>query len=311
MAHDTEMVARQVNLTFALLGQSDKRDYDWVVANVDGYGHDPEDTSVDAVRTKIRRDIKDLKRLGVPAGYDDGQVWVDKELYELPPIDLTAEEASVIGLAVDFTQGGGLGAFARSGWTKLAAGGATRAFDAPALVSVSNDITELDAGILRDVAACVRGRQRISFDFTRAAGAAPERRVVDPWGVVPLNNRAYLVGFDIDRGEERVFRMKKISDVRKSTVEGPFHDQSRDLQGIIEEQLRGPVTDATVVVSGGAGEELARRGTRDGDTITVQGLERDWVVRTIASLAGNLQSVEPADVRADVVALLHSGAKEA
>lgn len=310
MAHDTEMVARQVNLTFALLGQSDKRDYDWVMANVDGYGHDPEDTSVDAVRTKIRRDIKDLKRLGVPAGYDDGQVWVDKELYELPPIDLTAEEASVIGLAVDFTQGGGLGAFARSGWTKLAAGGATRAFDAPALVSVSNDITSLDAGILRDVSACARGQQRISFDFIRAAGSAPERRVVDPWGVVPLNNRAYLVGFDIDRGEERVFRLKKVSDVRKSTVEGPFHERTRDLQEIIEEQLRGPVTDATVVVEGGAGDELARRGTRDGDTITVRGVERDWVVRTIASLAGSLESVEPADVRADVIALLRSGAEE-
>lgn len=305
MADDTLMVTRQVGLTFALLASPAKRDADWVRAHVDGYGG-----SRDAVTHQIERDVRELRKLWVPIHYERGEVWVDKDLYELPPIDLSAEEASAVGLAVDLSQNGTLGAFARSGWTKIAASGATRTFDAPAIASVSNDIMQLDPDTFGAIVTCVRNKQRMSFDFVRAAGKEPERRVIDPWGVVPLNNRAYLVGFDVDRGEERVFRVKKISAVRKVRTEEQFHafapgeQEGRSLQDVVEETLRGPVTDAVVMLAPGAGEELTRRGTRDGDTVTLTGVERDWVVRTIASLAGSVISVEPADVRADVVQLL-------
>ena len=104
--------------------------------------------------------------------------------------------------------------------------------------------------------------------------------------------------------------MKKVSAVRKVRTEEKFHafepgeQEGRSLQDVVEDTLRGPVTNAVVTLAPSAGEELARRGTRDGDTVTLTGVERDWVVRTIASLAGSVVSVEPADVRADVVELL-------
>lgn len=309
MADDAAMVARLVGLTFALLASPGKRPIDWVRANVEGYGHN----SRDAVAHQLDRDVAELRKLWVPAHFKGGEVWVDKDLYELPQIDLTPQEASAIGLAVDLSQRGTLGAFARSGWTKLAASGATRAFDAPAIASVSNDITQLDSDTFGAIVTCVRNRQRMSFDFVRAAGKEPERRTVDPWGVVPLNNRAYLVGYDVDRGEERVFRVKKISAVKKvrtaGGAAGGFVSATRDLQEIVQDALRGPVTDAVVEVAGEAGDELAQRGERDGGTITLRGVERDWVVRTVASIAGSVVAVEPADVRADVVALLSHAAE--
>lgn len=306
MADDKDMVIRQVGLTFALLASPEKRDITWVMAHVDGYGG----RSRDAAAHLIRRDVEELRRLWVPAHFADGQVWVDKDLYELPPVDLTAEEASVVGLAVDLSQPGTLGSFARSGWTKLAASGATRDFDAPTLVSVSNDIFQLRPDTLRAIVACVRNKQRMSFDFVRAPGKEPERRTVDPWGVVSLNNRAYFVGFDIDRDQERVFRVKKMSRVKRVNTTDTFHEQAGELQQIVEATLQGDVVDAVVTVSGNAGDELATRGTREGDTITLNGVDRDWVVRAIASLAGHLVSVEPAEVRADVVKLLRASKEE-
>ena len=306
MADDKDMVIRQVGLTFALLASPEKRDIAWVQSHVDGYGG----RSRDAASHLIRRDVEELRRLWVPAHFADGQVWVDKDLYELPPVDLTAEEASVVGLAVDLSQPGTLGSFARSGWTKLAASGATRDFDAPTLVSVSNDIFQLRPDTLRAIVACVRNKQRMSFDFVRAPGKESERRTVDPWGVVSLNNRAYFVGFDIDREQERVFRVKKMSRVKRVNTTETFHEQVGELQQIVEATLQGDVVDAVVTVSGNAGDELATRGAREGDTITLNGVDRDWVVRAIASLAGHLVAVQPADVRADVVKLLRASKEE-
>ena len=66
-----------------------------------------------------------------------------------------------------------------------------------------------------------------------------------------------------------------------------------------------------MTVSGAAGDELASRGQRDGDTIKLQGVDRDWLIRTVASLAGSVSAIEPADVREDVVALLrHMGGEK-
>ena len=156
---------------------------------------------------------------------------------------------------------------------------------------------------------CVQAKQRISFDFVRAPGKDPERRVADPWGVVSLNNRAYFVGYDIDRDDVRVFRLKKISRLKKVRHSDAFHERAGDLQALVEETLRGELIDATVTVTHGTGEELAQRGSRtsgDTDTITLRGVDRDWAVRTIASLAGNVLAVEPLEVREDVVKLLRT-----
>lgn len=313
MANDNDMIVRQVGLTFALLASPEKRDVAWVQAHVDGYGN----RTRDAATHLVERDVRELRDLGVPARYQDGKVWVVKDLYELPAINLTAEEASVVGLAADLSKPGSLGEFARSGWTKLAASGATRSMDATALTSVSNDIFQLRPDTLRAIVKCVQAKQRISFEFVRAPGKEPERRVVDPWGVVSLNNRAYFVGYDIERDDVRVFRLKKVSQVKKVRHSDPFHERTGDLQALVEHSLRGEVVDATVTVAAGAGEELAQRGTRltgadakdNTDTITVQGVDRDWAVRTIASLSGSVVGVEPVDLRQDVVKLLRTAAE--
>lgn len=300
---DTDAVRRQVNLTFAMLGSNGPRSAQWVGRNVDGY----EDRTPDALALALKRDVAELRALWVPIHFENGEVWLNKEHYELEPVELTEAEATAVGLAADLAQGANLGAFARSGWTKLAASGAKRSFDSPALTSVSNDITRLDPRVLQQVLYGVRQQARLTFDFLPSAGAELQERHVDPWGVVPLNNRTYLVGWDVDRQAERVFRVRKIAHVRLERV-GDFHPAGEGgLQASVEKLLRGEVASARVTLAPGAGDELASRGRREGDDIVLEGVERDWLVRNIASLAGKLRAVEPEDVRRDVVRLLRLG----
>lgn len=302
MTH-ADVVRRQVNLTFALLAADAPRSAAWIGAHVDGYA-DKEPAALEAM---LRRDVRDLRAVWVPVHYDNGELYLNKERYELEPVDLTEAEATAVGLAADLAQGANLGAFARSGWTKLAASGATRTFDGPPIASVSNDITRLDPETLRRLLVGVRKPARLTFDFVGKRGAAAQRRTVDPWGIVPLNNRAYLVGWDVDRKAERVFRVAKISNVAHVSG-GPEAQASGDLQVIVDKHLRGPVTDATITLSGG-GDELASRGERDGNVVRLRGVERDWVVRTVASLAGQVTGIEPEDLRRDVVRLLEEATR--
>lgn len=303
MSTDADAIERLTNLTFALLGAERPRDYDWVYAHVSGY----KPRSTEAFQRQLARDVQTVRRAGVPARMENGLVWVDKDAYELPAIEFTDEEATVLGLAGDLGRSGSLGAFARSGWTKIAASGATRTFDSPALSSVDNDVLRLDADVVNAVTACARNKRRMTFDYTASPTAPAQKRSMYPWGIVALNNRAYVVGWDTDRRDARAFRAMRVANVRKAATSG-FVEPDRPLQQIVENTLRGPLADARVALSAdsGAGAELAERGRREDGWIVLEGVERDWLVRTLASLAPHVTAIEPADVRGDVVKLLEA-----
>lgn len=305
VAEQTSVVERLTNLTFALLGSSKPRDYDWVRGHVEGY----KDRTDIALTRMLGRDVRSLRRAGVPARMENGMIWVDKDVYELPPISFTDEEAFVLGLAGDLGTAGSLGAFARSGWTKIAAGGATRTFDAPPIAALDNDISRLDAETVTAVTACARSNTRMRFTYRPSPTADPQTRTMDPWGIVALNNRAYVVGYDVDRGAERSFRAVRVSDIRKVQARD-FHLPDRPLQKVVEDSLRGPVVDAVVAVDPGTAHELVAAGTLGEDgRVKLRNVERDWLVRTAASSAPCAVVLEPEDVRTDVVALLQAAAE--
>jgi len=49
----------------------------------------------------------------------------------------------------------------------------------------------------------------VEFDYQRPGGEVAPRRI-QPWGVVRYSGRWYAVGHDLDRGEERVFRLSRV-----------------------------------------------------------------------------------------------------
>ena len=57
-----------------------------------------------------------------------------------------------------------------------------------------------------------RDRRRVRFGYTDKRGAQT-RRSVDPYGFIVSNGRVYLVGYDHDRTDMRVFAVDNVSDV--------------------------------------------------------------------------------------------------
>lgn len=304
-------IRRLTNLAFAFLG-ADQRGRrfltpDWIRAQVPGY----EDRSDAAFHKQLGRDIITLRRAGVPVETVQAETGTLYRLqvddYELPAVTFTPEEAAVLGLAGEMGQAGELGVFARSGWTKLAASGATRDLaEAPVLTAVS-DLNRLPSSVLTDVMTATRHKLRIVFDYLPTPTSRPQRRTMDPWGLVPLNDRVYLVGWDVDRAAPRCFRVLRIRGIRRSTDAATHTEPTAPLQEIVEETLRAgrQRVDAVIRVTGGRARELVDGGDiREDGTVALRDVERDWLVRTATGFAPDAVVLEPADVRREVIELL-------
>ena len=201
--HD-EAVERLTNLSFALQGAANSggspdRSAAWIRRHVAGYG----DKSGEAFAKSLARDIATLQRAGVPivhsGGEDGARYRLDASSYQLPSVEFSPEEAMVLGIAGGMGTTGGLSDFSLSGWTKIAASGASRNLSGAPVYTAVNDITRLAPEVITSVLAAVRNRLRITFSYRANPAAEPVRRVMDPWGVVNRDSHIYIVGFDVDR----------------------------------------------------------------------------------------------------------------
>lgn len=184
------------------------------------------DSAPDAFEKMFERDKEELRGLGVPIQVAPVDAYFDDELgyripaddFALPEVTLTAEEASVVALATRVWEHATMAQATTDAVRKLSAAG------------VAVDLAPLDIAPPRMVAdepafapcwQAVCERTAIRFDYRRPDEEQPRRRHVQPWGVVRSSGRWYLVGHDVNRGAERVFRLDRVSGtVRRS---GPPH----------------------------------------------------------------------------------------
>ena len=212
----------------------------------------------------------------------------------------------VLGIAGGVGTTGGLSDFSLSGWTKIAASGASRNLAGAPVYTAVNDITRLAPEIITAVLAAVRNQLRITFSYRANPATEPVRRVMDPWGVVNRDSRIYLVGFDVDRNEPRVFRALRVSDIKRSHDPAEHPNPTEDLQVLVERALqRGEKIDARLVIPEGQARELLDAGEVQPDgTVLLQKVDKDWLVRTAAGYAPEVQVLEPVGVRQEVISLL-------
>jgi predicted DNA-binding transcriptional regulator YafY len=174
----------------------------------------------------VRRDVDRLRQLGYPVestrGVEGG--------YELtagssmPPLVLDEREA--IALAV------GLHSAAHSVHRDVAEASVSALAKVVAMlpptlrgqVQLVGDVTvngswnagrsttsTLSADVLGRVAQACRDGVRLHFDYT-AADATATQRYVEPYRLVTLASRWYLVAFDVDRADWRTFRVDRMSE---------------------------------------------------------------------------------------------------
>jgi len=81
-----------------------------------------------------------------------------------------------------------------------------------------------DAGMVLTVAEAIHLRQPLDLRYHDARGV-PSRRAIQPYDLVARAGRWYLIGFDVDRGAERVFRVDRIDTAR--ALSGTFTPPER------------------------------------------------------------------------------------
>lgn len=315
---------RLINLLFALLNAA-KTGSTWLSsaqlrALVPGYDEQEEQSegsvAENTARKRLLRDIDLLRSAGVPIVVKQaGDMYlyrVREDLYQLPPVTFTAEEAAVLGLAGELGRSGELGAFARSGWTKLAAAGVSRDLTDPSAqeIGMTNDLGAVSAKVLVPLIAAIQRGLRVELQYRFSAVAEPVTRTLDPWGVVTVRDRLYVVGYDLDRQEPRTFRLVRLVGAEQTStpIEHAFQGDRSELIGVVEHALqRGRQRiDARVQLSPGRAVEIRRFANHiSADEVAeLHNVDREWLVRTCAGYGEHAVVLEPADARAEVISLL-------
>ena len=169
----------------------------------------------DAFEKMFERDKEDLRSIGVPIEVgsidpyfeDEPGYRIRADEFQLPEISLTGDEAAVVALATKVWEHARLAEATTEAVRKLTAFGLP--VDLSALDVVEPRLTADEPSF--DVFwESTQDRTPVEFDYIRSGQAAVSTRHLQPWGVVRYSGRWYAVGFDTDRGEERIFRLSRI-----------------------------------------------------------------------------------------------------
>lgn len=201
---------RLVNLVVALLDARRPLTFEEIRRGLHAYRHDDPESA----RRQFERDKAELRALGIPI---ETVEWEGRDAYRvdrrqalLRPVALTTEEVAALLLAVDLSGH----PVARVAAVKLSAVAPTADVDA----SPAPARLDLDEEALEVIATAATERRRLRFTYRDARGNRSERRV-DPYRLALRRGRWYLLGYDHDRGDLRLFRIDRIDPTARP--EGP------------------------------------------------------------------------------------------
>jgi predicted DNA-binding transcriptional regulator YafY len=315
---------RLLNLVIALLNAPTFRSAAWIRAKVAGYGDAPTE---EAFLRTFERDKKELRDLGVPLqtppnGGDGYRI--PRSEFALPPLSFTPAEAAALALAgrlweTTALEAAGSGALRKIRDAETADSGAGADEDGgrpeDSVVTLLQPRVRTSDPAFEPILAAVRAGRTVEFDYRKDPGGPAEPRRLQPWGLVSLRGRWYVIGHDDLRGDRRTFRLSRIAGpVRPSgrvTVRAP---EGIDLLAAVARSVQRPVTDgrATLRVRVGAAAGL-RRGAisatpiddRPGwDRVRIPLGPRWDTARQIAAHGPDVVVEEPADLIEATVALL-------
>ena len=169
----------------------------------------------------VRRDVDRLRDLGYPVeatmGAEGGYRLVAGSA--LPPLLLDDEEAVAITIGLRTAAGqtvAGIEEAAVRALTKLERVLPARlryrvsALNAATTPVVFGDQPIVDPSQLTGIAAAITNHERLRFAY-EANDGEETRRHTEPYQLVPAGRRWYLVAFDVDRNDWRLFRVDRIA----------------------------------------------------------------------------------------------------
>jgi proteasome accessory factor B len=250
---------RILNLTICLLVSGRYLSKSRIREAVEGY-HNLTDA---AFERTFERDKDELRSLGVPIEVGSYDPLFDDEPgyrilsseFELPAIDLDAEEASVVGVAARVWQHASVAESTMSAMAKLRAAGVEP--DASQLSALEPSVQASEPAF-EPLWNAVLERTRMSFTYRDG-----RRRTLEPWGMTSSKGRWYVIGRDVDRDATRMFKLSRISDLPKHVSRPGAYAVPADLD--LRSLARSlapqePTATALLAIRSGHAPTLVRRG---------------------------------------------------
>jgi predicted DNA-binding transcriptional regulator YafY len=199
----------------------------------------------------VRNDVERLRRLGYPVQASPG-VGGGYRLgagAALPPLLLDDEEAVAVAVGLRTAAGGAVAGIEETSLRALVKleqvlpSRLRHRVNAlhSAMAAVQSGGPTVDAEVLTAIAAAIRDRLRLRFDYRLHDGSAGVRDV-EPHRMVSWGRRWYLVAFDADRRDWRTFRVDRL---RPRTPTGPRFTPRRVPGGDVTAYVEKTVGQAT------------------------------------------------------------------
>lgn len=312
-----------MNLIFALLVSRQYLTKEQIRESIADY----RESTPAAFDRKFERDKEELRELGINVETgsidkyfnDEPGYRIRRDEAELPDLELTREEAAVIGLATQVWEHAGLASQSTTALVKLKAIGVD--VDTTVLrmaePKLSTDEPSFDA-----MWEAATRRIPVTFAYARP-NAEPMVRHLQPWGIVSWRDRWYVGGFDLDRQERRVFRLSRvIGDVEMTGEPGSYViPEGVDMKEFARPLFPPAPEEAAVLhIHSGRGQSLRRLA----ESVTPLGNGLDevavrysspWELASeVASYGPDVVVISPPDVRSAVITRLRaavSGSLEA
>lgn len=236
----------------------------------------------------VRRDVDRLRELGYPIAAvkgPDGGYRLDAGA-DLPPLLFDDEQAVALAVALQIATSTGAGiaegaARALATVRQVMPARLRHRIDTLQVTAVEppRPTPKLDSAVLLALAAAVHARETLRFDYApvtwsnaEPAAAGPPRRV-EPHHLVTWGGRWYLIGWDLDRADWRIFRADRMT---PRTPNGPRFTPRElpggDVAGFVTSRFTGD----------GAGTWPCRgEVVLDLPAATVSGYTRDGVVEEL------------------------------
>ena len=321
MATNISKVERLMNLVIALLSSRGYLTAEKIRKIVIGYG----DQSDEAFSRMFERDKSELRDLGIPletgkvSAFDPVEGYrIKPDDYALPAVDLTPDEAAAVAVATKLWESPEATTAAQNAVLKLRAAGVD--VDDAGVVAMRTGMgpTGLRGSdvVLGALLAAIEARQAVQFQHRSNPVEPYTVRTVEPWGVVTARGRWYLVGHDRDREATRTFRLSRMVEVKPIGPQGIVTvPGGEDLRAIVNQAIGDAASGgkALVWVADGRATALRRNahpvqrrrvGDREGDVIELEVEALDALAREVAGYGVDALVLEPASLRADVIARL-------
>lgn len=289
---------RQLNLLFVLLNTTRPIEREEIRRRVPGY----EGKSNEAFERQFERDKEALRQLNIPVEnkyldvlHEDASGYlINKENWLLPDIKLTTSERALLSLAA-------------SAWADVQIGDAVSAVsrqfsaDTDSESRLTVDLNTRSAQIVTFLSAKSVGKC-VTFLYLSSQASEPELRNVAPWRILLRRGAGYLIGFDHDRGEQRIFKLERIVDQVKISEESILEHAPADLDvnQILDkwDDFEERLPKATIEVHIGKGGSLRNLASsidfgESSDVLTFTQVAKEKLITEIARNCDQVRIVEP------------------